>query len=213
MYSVKKTKFALLRMHRQKVDRCQSDLMHENSDNKCRVNLILLQVSVNDRQCHIIFHQCSPISKLFLVVPLLIVNFTFISQLFRKKINYSFFVLTSGRVYKYLTHVVAIHLNNMASSESAALESSESSVLSVKELMKNHKITVPESYLRLDQEPPNPLNGTHVPASIPTFDLESLLSKEDKEFQLEKLHAICKEWGIFQVSINFYNYFFLLIWT
>ncbi|KAH9797565.1 protein SRG1 [Citrus sinensis] len=87
----------------------------------------------------------------------------------------------------------------MASSESAALESSESSVLSVKELMKNHKITVPESYLRLDQEPPNPLNGTHVPASIPTFDLESLLSKEDKEFQLEKLHAICKEWGIFQL--------------
>lgn len=116
-------------------------------------------------------------------------------------------------MYKYLTHVVAIHLNNMASSESAALESSESSVLSVKELMKNHKITVPESYLRLDQEPPNPLNGTHVPASIPTFDLESLLSKEDKEFQLEKLHAICIEWGIFQVSINFYNCFFLLIWT
>ncbi|ESR62842.1 hypothetical protein CICLE_v10018344mg, partial [Citrus x clementina] len=82
---------------------------------------------------------------------------------------------------------------------SAALESSESSVLSVKELMKNHKITVPESYLRLDQEPPNPLNGTHVSAWIPTFDLESLLSKEDKEFQLEKLHAICKEWGIFQL--------------
>lgn len=59
MYSVKKTKFALLRMHRQKVDRCQSDLLHENSDNKCRVNVILLQVSVttlNDGQCHIIFH-------------------------------------------------------------------------------------------------------------------------------------------------------------
>lgn len=92
-----------------------------------------------------------------------------------------------------------------SSSESAAgLEGSESSIPSVQALMiKNpDKLTVPQCFLRADQEPPNFSNGGthHFPSiPIPTIDLECLLSEEDTGSQLDNLRAICKEWGIFQV--------------
>lgn len=98
-----------------------------------------------------------------------------------------------------------------SSSESAAgLEGSESSIPSVQELMiKNpDKLTVPQCFLRADQEPPNFSNGGthHFPSiPIPTIDLEYLLSEEDTSSQLDNLRAICKKWGIFQViDINFF---------
>ncbi|KAK9227582.1 hypothetical protein WN943_012635 [Citrus x changshan-huyou] len=92
-----------------------------------------------------------------------------------------------------------------SSSESAAgLEGSEFSIPSVQELMiKNpDKLTVPQCFLRADQEPPNFSNGGthHFPSiPIPTIDLECLLSEEDTGSQLDNLRAICKEWGIFQL--------------
>lgn len=80
------------------------------------------------------------------------------------------------------------------------LENSEFSILSVQELIKDPNITVPNNYLSPNQEPPKLLNGNdHFPA-IPTIDLERLVSEERSEFELEKLEATCKEWGIFQVS-------------
>ncbi|KAJ0082960.1 hypothetical protein Patl1_10299 [Pistacia atlantica] len=79
------------------------------------------------------------------------------------------------------------------------LENSEFSLLSVQELIKDPNITVPNDYFRPNQEPPKLLNGNdHFPA-IPTIDLERLVSEERSEFELEKLEATCKEWGIFQL--------------
>ncbi|KAK1549401.1 hypothetical protein Q3G72_001547 [Acer saccharum] len=98
---------------------------------------------------------------------------------------------------------------NMSSSvlqTGTALQSSgpETVNISVQELIKCQKITMPpQRYIRSDiQEHPNNnlLDGNHSTA-IPTIDMKCLVShQEDKDSQeLEKLHATCKEWGIFQL--------------
>ncbi|KAK2642661.1 hypothetical protein Ddye_024424 [Dipteronia dyeriana] len=93
-----------------------------------------------------------------------------------------------------------------SSLQTTALHCSESEHvhISVQELIKCQKITMPpQRYIRSDiQEHPNNnlLDGNHSTA-IPTIDMKSLVShQEDKDSQeLEKLHATCKEWGIFQL--------------
>lgn len=81
------------------------------------------------------------------------------------------------------------------------------SVASLQELVKEPILTIPQHYVRLDdqQQPdpnslPNYGNGTRpLPAMItPTIDMAKLVSGVDDE--LEKLHSTCKEWGLFQVN-------------
>ncbi|KAL5774128.1 hypothetical protein ACOSP7_011685 [Xanthoceras sorbifolium] len=88
----------------------------------------------------------------------------------------------------------------MASSlqSTTVLQSSEPVHISVQELIKCQKITVPQCYILSDQEYPKLLDGIQS-TTIPTIDMKSLVSQEDKESELKKLHATCKEWGMFQL--------------
>lgn len=86
----------------------------------------------------------------------------------------------------------------MASSQPVAHGNSDS-VLSVQELIKQPITVVPQRYVHLDLEPPTHSNHT----SLPTIDMKQLISGEASEFELEKLHSTCKEWGFFQVIFNY----------
>ncbi|KAK6917244.1 Non-hem dioxygenase N-terminal domain [Dillenia turbinata] len=68
----------------------------------------------------------------------------------------------------------------------------------VQELAKEPLITVPPRYICADQEPPHPVNTTLLP-QIPIIDMQRLLSGEAMDYELDKLHCACKEWGFFQV--------------
>ncbi|KAJ7978988.1 Protein SRG1-like [Quillaja saponaria] len=71
-------------------------------------------------------------------------------------------------------------------------------VPSVQELAKKTLSTVPSRYVRLDQDPPIISKITSLP-EVPVIDLTKLFSEDFKEFELEKLHSACKNWGFFQV--------------
>ena len=89
----------------------------------------------------------------------------------------------------------------MASSEPVCFSSSHL-VLSI-----DPKIKFPERYIRVDQDPPS----LETPApNIPTIDMKQLASLETKDFELEKLHEGCKEWGLFQVNFFSIIYFFFV---
>nr|POE48439.1 codeine o-demethylase [Quercus suber] len=84
----------------------------------------------------------------------------------------------------------------MASSQSVCLASSSHLVLSFEEeLAKNPKITIPERYVRVGQDPPI----LETPIPIPTIDMKQLVSLETKDLEKKKLHECCKEWGLFQL--------------
>ncbi|KAK6917254.1 Non-hem dioxygenase N-terminal domain [Dillenia turbinata] len=68
----------------------------------------------------------------------------------------------------------------------------------VQELAKESLITVPPRYICADQEPLHAANTTLLP-QIPIIDMRRLLSGEAMDFELDKLHYACKEWGFFQV--------------
>ncbi|XVF25552.1 hypothetical protein REPUB_Repub13aG0221900 [Reevesia pubescens] len=89
----------------------------------------------------------------------------------------------------------------MASSDVENFSSSVS-VISLQELVKEPIITIPENYVRSDQQqqqPPSvPYSSDHALPVIPTIDLTQLVSGED-DVELQKLHSTCKEWGIFQL--------------
>ena len=72
--------------------------------------------------------------------------------------------------------------------------------MSVQELAKEPMLTIPEHYICADQEPSTISHGTSLPM-IPILDMEQLLMSEATDLELDKLHSICKEWGIFQVFI------------
>ncbi|KAI4298199.1 hypothetical protein L6164_031787 [Bauhinia variegata] len=81
------------------------------------------------------------------------------------------------------------------------LENHESfdSLLCVQQLMKNPLASIPQRYIRLDdQDPPITQNETLSP-EIPTIDMKQLVSGEAMELELEKLHLACKDWGFFQL--------------
>ncbi|KAG6692115.1 hypothetical protein I3842_10G096900 [Carya illinoinensis] len=78
---------------------------------------------------------------------------------------------------------------------------STNSVLSVMELTKKPLTTIPENYICPDQEPV--LLGlshdcnTSLPM-VPTIELEKLVIGETTDIELDKLHSVCKAWGLFQ---------------
>lgn len=87
----------------------------------------------------------------------------------------------------------------MASSQPVCLASSSHLVLSIEEeLAKDPKITVPERYVRVGQNPPI----LETPIPIPTIDMKQLVSLETKDLEKKKLHECCKEWGLFQVFFS-----------
>ncbi|XP_028087847.1 codeine O-demethylase-like [Camellia sinensis] len=82
----------------------------------------------------------------------------------------------------------------MASSKPKGLGSS----LTIQELAKEPMLVIPERYVRLDNKPCSILSEDGTSQTIPTVDMQLLLMGEATDFQLDKLHSICKEWGIFQ---------------
>ncbi|XAR66639.1 Codeine 3-O-demethylase [Bertholletia excelsa] len=83
----------------------------------------------------------------------------------------------------------------MGASEPAA---SSASSLSLQELVKEPIPYIPHHYLHPSGEPPLDSQNCPLP-SIPVIDLQQLLVGEATDFELEKLHDSCKEWGIFQL--------------
>ncbi|KAG6692114.1 hypothetical protein I3842_10G096800 [Carya illinoinensis] len=70
------------------------------------------------------------------------------------------------------------------------------------ELIKKPLMTIPENYICPDQEPV--LLGlshdykTSLP-TVPTIDMEKLIIGETTDIELDKLHLVCKAWGLFQL--------------
>ncbi|KAI8001454.1 Codeine O-demethylase [Camellia lanceoleosa] len=83
----------------------------------------------------------------------------------------------------------------MASSKPKGIGSS----LTIQELAKEPMLVIPERYVRLDNQPCSILSEDATSQTIPTVDMQQLLMGEATDFQLDKLHSICKEWGIFQL--------------
>ncbi|KAJ7968834.1 2-oxoglutarate (2OG) and Fe(II)-dependent oxygenase superfamily protein [Quillaja saponaria] len=76
------------------------------------------------------------------------------------------------------------------------------SVTSVQQLATEPINSIPQHFLRPDQEPPSPFfnENTGPLPTIPIIDMKQLLSGEaSAEFELENLYSSCKEWGLFQV--------------
>ncbi|XP_073056113.1 protopine O-dealkylase-like [Primulina eburnea] len=72
---------------------------------------------------------------------------------------------------------------------------------SVQEMVKKPISEIPTRFL-VDQEPcnfPDSSDSGGSSSVIPVVDLSSLLCAETKNFELERFHSTCKEWGIFQL--------------
>ncbi|KAK8542824.1 hypothetical protein V6N13_136629 [Hibiscus sabdariffa] len=72
------------------------------------------------------------------------------------------------------------------------------SPINVQELVKGGpSISIPQQYIRLNQEPPPSFSFT----PTPTIDMSRLLSEDARcrDLELHKLHSTCQDWGIFQV--------------
>lgn len=74
-------------------------------------------------------------------------------------------------------------------------------VPSVQELAKEALVDVPPRYVRPDQDPTviSWLSSTR--PEVPIVDMQRLLSDEFIDYELEKLHLACKDWGFFQVLV------------
>ncbi|MED6193652.1 hypothetical protein PIB30_021627 [Stylosanthes scabra] len=70
----------------------------------------------------------------------------------------------------------------------------------VQELAKQPLTTVPQRYIRPDQDP-TLLSATISEAlpQLPVIDMTKLLSQDLKQSELQKLDHACKEWGFFQL--------------
>jgi hypothetical protein len=76
---------------------------------------------------------------------------------------------------------------------------------SVQELAKQGIQKVPEQYLLRNQDPIVVSNTTSL-TQLPIINFDKLLCEDDAE--IEKLDQVCKEWGFFQVWINYFRPFF-----
>ena len=76
-------------------------------------------------------------------------------------------------------------------------------MISVQELVKlGPIITIPQQFVRLNQEPSSfSFTSTPLPAT-PTIDMARLVSGDDQNLELQKLHSTCKDWGLFQVLLH-----------
>ncbi|XP_010273389.1 PREDICTED: protein SRG1-like [Nelumbo nucifera] len=72
-------------------------------------------------------------------------------------------------------------------------------VPSVQELVKQPIVEVPPRYIRVRQDPPIISDDSSFPA-VPIIDIQSLLSGDFVNSELERMHSACKEWGFFQVA-------------
>ncbi|GMH05184.1 hypothetical protein Nepgr_007024 [Nepenthes gracilis] len=72
--------------------------------------------------------------------------------------------------------------------------------LSLQELIKQQPVaSIPEQYVRVDQEPSLAVDLDAASLSIPVIDGQRLTVGEDRNSELEKLHSACKEWGLFML--------------
>ncbi|KAK2993900.1 hypothetical protein RJ640_012774 [Escallonia rubra] len=69
----------------------------------------------------------------------------------------------------------------------------------VQVLAKEPTFALPQHYIQANQEPTVLLDGTNCLPGIPVVDMGHLIMGEAKKFELERLHSICKEWGVFQL--------------
>ncbi|KAL8265894.1 hypothetical protein R6Q59_003238 [Mikania micrantha] len=82
-------------------------------------------------------------------------------------------------------------------------------VPSVQELAKESLSEVPSRYVRTDQQ--EPVVTTCLSSELPVIDMERLLSHGSADYELERLHLACKDWGFFQLekvkaeTQNFFN--------
>ncbi|RVW21971.1 Protein SRG1 [Vitis vinifera] len=86
----------------------------------------------------------------------------------------------------------------MASSIPSSSFGTPPSILSIQELAKQPMATVPQIFLLEDQERPVLRENAALP-DIPTIDMKRLIMSETTDFELDKLHSACKEWGFFQL--------------
>ena len=74
-------------------------------------------------------------------------------------------------------------------------------VESVQELVNKKQETVPERYIRRDEENPTPTSMSDHQLDLPIIDMaklsEGLLQREQ---EIKKIAQACEEWGFFQVS-------------
>lgn len=78
----------------------------------------------------------------------------------------------------------------------------ENNTISLQELSKEPLLAIPPHYIQLDQESFS--SPSHLMPAIPIVDMETMTLGQAKDFELQKLHSSCKEWGVFQVSTNIY---------
>ncbi|WMV15698.1 hypothetical protein MTR67_009083 [Solanum verrucosum] len=67
-------------------------------------------------------------------------------------------------------------------------------VPSVQELAKQYLTNIPDRYVPPQQESPVISSG----ASVPVIDLQKLISGDSMDFELQKLHSACQQWGFLQ---------------
>ncbi|KAK1439368.1 hypothetical protein QVD17_05185 [Tagetes erecta] len=72
-------------------------------------------------------------------------------------------------------------------------------VPSVQELSKEPLLEVPPRYVRIDQEPVATSWLPSSPPELPIIDMQRLKSHDHADYELERLHLACKDWGFFQL--------------
>ncbi|GMH05183.1 hypothetical protein Nepgr_007023 [Nepenthes gracilis] len=81
-----------------------------------------------------------------------------------------------------------------------AVDNNSVPTLSLRELIKQQPMaSIPEQYVRVDQEPSLAVDLDAASLSIPVIDAQRLTVGEDRDSELEKLHSACKEWGLFML--------------
>ncbi|XP_052179374.1 protein SRG1-like [Diospyros lotus] len=84
-------------------------------------------------------------------------------------------------------------------SPKAGSSSSTAPLSSVQELAKEPFLgAIPSCFLLLDQESSSSFHGDPL-STIPVIDMKQLAMAETDHSQLDKLHSICQDWGIFQL--------------
>ncbi|KAJ0081397.1 hypothetical protein Patl1_10288 [Pistacia atlantica] len=76
----------------------------------------------------------------------------------------------------------------------------------VQEIAKKPLTRVPQRYVRPDQENPFVSNNNSV-LQVPVVDMQRLLSADFMDSELDKLHQACKEWGFFQLKLDWGDMF------
>ncbi|KAK3011296.1 hypothetical protein RJ639_011471 [Escallonia herrerae] len=71
----------------------------------------------------------------------------------------------------------------------------------VQELAQEPISNIPQQYVQENQEPAMPTDGDGASSlpTMPVVDLNRLIERETKDSELERLHTVCKEWGMFQL--------------